>query len=167
MKRKIHIQNHNEKGLKEKLWMAAAILSMTIYILWRIFFTIPEHEVYGWLATVCGIILVVSETISVLEGTEQFIRLGRKMTPDMPVVPKAWYPHVDVLIATHNESPELLYKTINGCKHMDYPDQRKVHIYLCDDQDRPALEKCRNFGSLRSFPIQTPVRNYRISHLRD
>ncbi len=141
MKKKIRILDHNEKGLKDTLWIAAAIISMTIYILWRIFFTIPEHEIYGWLATICGIFLVVSETVSMLEGTEHFIRLGKKTTPEMPVVPSAWYPDIDVLITTHNEAPELLYKTINGCKHMDYPDRRKVHIFLCDDSDRPEMRR--------------------------
>ncbi|MCR1942606.1 glycosyltransferase [[Clostridium] symbiosum] len=57
----------------------------------------------------------------------------------MPVVPFGWYPDVDILIATHNEETELLYKTVNGCRHMDYPDKSKVHIYICDDGNRPEM----------------------------
>ena len=72
-----------------------------------------------------------------LEGTEHFARLGKKSEPDMPVVPFGWYPDVDILIATHNEETELLYKTVNGCRHMDYPDKSKVHIYICDDGNPP------------------------------
>lgn len=136
---KVKIKRKNSKGGKEKFWIVVAIISMTVYIVWRIFFTVPEHEIYGWLATICGILLVVSETISMLEGTEHFVRLVRKNVPDMPVVPLDRYPHVDVLIATHNEETDLLYKTINGCKHMDYPDKSKVHIYVCDDSDRPEM----------------------------
>lgn len=139
MSKKIKIQKLNSKGLKEKFWIVVAIISTAVYILWRIFFTVPEHEVYGWLATICGIFLVVSEAISMLEGAEHFTRLGKKTTPDMPVVPKEWYPDVDILIATHNEPTELLYKTVNGCKHMDYPDKKKVHIYICDDNNRPEM----------------------------
>ena len=84
---KVKIKRKNSKGGKEKFWIVVAIISMTVYIVWRIFFTVPEHEIYGWLATICGILLVVSETISMLEGTEHFVRLGRKNVPDMPVVP--------------------------------------------------------------------------------
>lgn len=54
-----------------------ALISMAVYIGWRLFFTIPDHNVYGWLATICGICLAVSETISMLEGTEHFARLGK------------------------------------------------------------------------------------------
>lgn len=139
MGKKINISKQNQKGTKEKFWIVVALISMTVYIIWRLFFTIPNHNVYGWLATICGIFLAVSETISMLEGTEHFARLGKKSAPDMPVVPLDWYPDVDILIATHNEETELLYKTVNGCRHMDYPDKKKVHIYICDDGNRPEM----------------------------
>ena len=139
MGKKIKISKQNQKGTKEKFWVVVALVSMTVYIIWRLFFTIPDHSVYGWLATICGIFLAVSETISMLEGTEHFARLGKKSVPDMPIVPREWYPDVDILIATHNEETELLYKTVNGCRHMDYPDKKKVHIYICDDGNRPEM----------------------------
>lgn len=137
----VKVKMRKQKGLSNSFWVVAAILSMTVYILWRIFFTIPDHRDYGWLATVCGIFLVVSEAISMLEGTEHFRRLGKKQIPEKPDVPLSMYPHVDVLIATHDEPVEILYKTVNGCKHMDYPDKGKVHIYLCDDGNRPEMRR--------------------------
>ena len=103
MGKKIKIAKQEKKGTKEKVWIVIALISMAVYIGWRLFFTIPDHNVYGWLATICGICLAVSETISMLEGTEHFARLGKKSEPDMPVVPFSWYPDVDILIATHNE----------------------------------------------------------------
>lgn len=139
MGKSVKVKKENSKSGKEKFWIIIAIISMTVYILWRIFFTVPEHEIYGWLATICGILLVVSETVSMLEGTEHFIHLGRKTVPLMPQVPPEKFPEVDVLIATHNEETALLYKTVNGCLHMDYPDRRKVHIYLCDDGNRAEM----------------------------
>lgn len=139
MKKKIKVEKSNSKGLKERLWILLAIISMSIYIIWRFVFTIPDHKVYGWVAFICGILLAVSEAVSMLEGTEHFIRLRQKNQPDMPVVPKEWYPDIDVFIATHNEETELLYKTINGCKNMDYPDKNKVHIYVCDDGNRSEV----------------------------
>lgn len=65
-----------------------------------------------------------------LEGTEHFTRLRRKSIPEKPVLPLDWFPDVDVFIATHNESADLLYKTVNGCKHMRYPDRKKC-IFTC------------------------------------
>lgn len=136
---KVKIKNVNEKTIKEKFWVWCAIISMTVYVVWRIFFTVPDHNIYGWVATICGIFLVTAETISMLEGTEHFTRLRRKSIPEKPVLPLDWFPDVDVFIATHNESVDLLYKTVNGCKHMRYPDRKKVHIYLCDDSNRPEV----------------------------
>lgn len=46
-----------------------------------------------------------------------------------------------ILIATHNEDPELLYKTINARTFMEYPDKSKVHIYVCDDTNRLEVAK--------------------------
>ena len=67
---KVKIKNVNEKTIKEKFWVWCAIISMTVYVVWRIFFTVPDHNIYGWVATICGIFLVAAETISMLEGTE-------------------------------------------------------------------------------------------------
>lgn len=139
MPRPIKAAQQRESRKKERFWILLASVSMTIYILWRIFFTVPDHEYYGWMATICGIVLVVSEAVSALEGMEHFARLRKKTVPDMPVVPHERYPHVDILIATHNEEPDLLYKTVNGCKYMEYPDRSKVHIFLCDDGNREEV----------------------------
>ena len=57
----------------------------------------------------------------------------------LPDIPSESWPEVDVFIATYNESPELLRKTVNGCLHMKYPDAGKVHIWICDDNRRPAM----------------------------
>ena len=63
---KVKIKNVNEKTIKEKFWVWCAIISMTVYVVWRIFFTVPDHNIYGWVATICGIFLVAAETISML-----------------------------------------------------------------------------------------------------
>ncbi len=44
----------------------------------------------------------------------------------LPAVQAEDFPDVDVLIATHNEPAELLYKTINACTFLKYPDRSKV-----------------------------------------
>ena len=115
---RIKIKKQNYKGKREVIWIWLAAISMTIYILWRGFCTIPNHAVYGWLAAICGIILLSAEAISMLEGIGHFFSSRKKSVPDKPVIPIGWYPHIDVFIATHNEDVELLYKTVNGCRHM-------------------------------------------------
>ena len=52
MGKKIKIAKQEKKGTKEKVWIVIALISMAVYIGWRLFFTIPDHNVYGWLATI-------------------------------------------------------------------------------------------------------------------
>lgn len=115
-----------------------ATLVSFIYIIWRIFFTIPTE--HGVVSLVFGIILVVCETIGIFEEYEHFRSISKKVVPIMPEVRLEDYPDVDVFIATHNESTDLLFKTVNGCTYMDYPDKSKVHIYICDDANRPEMK---------------------------
>ncbi len=139
MKRNKRVQSVKLTKGSHRVWMWLATVSMTIYILWRIFFTIPSISQYGILAFVCGICLVVAEAISALEAFLHYTDMHHMMVPEKPEIPLELYPDVDVFIATHNEEVSLLYKTANGCKHMHYPDPGKVHVYLCDDGNRPAV----------------------------
>ena len=145
---------HNKKpSRKERLLVWAAIFSMTAYILWRIFCTLPSPGTYGWLATFFGIVLLIAEIFSFSDGAEHFFSFGHEHIPDCPDIPLSWYPDIDVLIATHNEEISLLYKTVNGCKHLQYPDRKKVHIYLCDDGNRPSMAKLAEEMGVGYLPL--------------
>lgn len=130
---------------KKKLWFWLMTVSSVIYITWRLFFTIPTES--GIVSLVAGIALFVAEFISVLEAVIHYVCMSRDEELPLPVISAEDFPDIDVLIATHSEETELLLKTVNGCKHMDYPDKSKVHIYLCDDNDRPEVAKlARDMG---------------------
>ena len=129
----------NSKKTNRKLLMTASMVTSLIYIGWRIFFTIPVG--YGIISTIAGIALVVSEAIGVLEAFSHYKNMSTDKFKEMPEVSPDLYPEVDVLISTHSEVPELLYKTVNGCIHMKYPDLNKVHIYICDDKNRPEMKQ--------------------------
>lgn len=124
---------------RKKIWFWLMTVTSVIYILWRLFFTLPIHA--GIVALIAGIALFSAEFISMLEAVIHYICMSKDKTPEFPVIAEADYPRVDVLIATHSEEADLLFKTVNGCKHMDYPDKTKVHIYLCDDSNRPEIAK--------------------------
>ena len=121
----------------QKIIFICSTISMSVYLLWRLIFTLPIHE--GAVAFIMGILLLGSEIIAALGSFELFWRKNREFSVELPVIPKSWYPHVDVFIATHNEPTDLLYNTANACTFMEYPDQSKVHIYLCDDGNRKEV----------------------------
>ncbi|MEZ4509947.1 MAG: cellulose synthase catalytic subunit [Eubacteriales bacterium] len=116
-----------------------ATLTSVIYLIWRAVFTLPFKQ--GIIALIFGIMLLVSEITSALGTYELYYRKNRSNKVDLalPEIPHSWYPDIDVLVATHNEPVELLYKTVNALTYMDYPDKSKVHIYIADDGNRPAM----------------------------
>lgn len=122
---------------KRKFWFILTSLTSLIYILWRLFFTIPTKA--GIVSLVAGIALFAAELISMMEAVINLRCMSREKEIPFPELPINLYPHIDVLVATHSENEELLFKTLNGCKHMEYPNPHKVHIYLCDDANRKEM----------------------------
>lgn len=127
---------------------------MTIYIVWRAVFTIPGFKEYGWIPFFLGLALLIAEAASAIEAFAHCLDLTAKHEPEMPVVPPELFPHVDILIATHNEDNDILFKTANACKYIDYPDKSKVHIYLCDDGNREAVRKLANVIGVGYFGME-------------
>lgn len=120
-----------------KSWFLVNMFFTIMYLIWRIFFTIPfEH---GIVSIVAGFALLIVEVLGMVEAFVHYANMHFVQDYELPKVPLDMYPHVDVFIATYSEEPALLYKTINGCLHMEYPDKSKVHIYLCDDNRRPEM----------------------------
>ncbi|WP_242967881.1 glycosyltransferase [Tepidibacter mesophilus] len=124
--------------VKNKILVVVTVIMSLIYLGWRIFFTIPFE--YGVIAIVSGFYLLIIEIIGMFEAGIHFYNMTNIQFPKCPEIKNKEYPEVDVFIATYNEPVELLYKTINGCSNMDYPDKSKVHIYLCDDGNRQEME---------------------------
>lgn len=125
-----------KQATKRTIFFVLAMVLTTIYLLWRIFFTIP-FEV-GLAETIFGILLVFAECVTCFTTFELYYRRMKSDTVvlDFPEVDQALYPDVDVFIATHNEPYDILYKTANACSFMEYPDKSKVHVYFCDDGNR-------------------------------
>lgn len=133
-------KNSTKKGkVALILLVVVTVLYMMVYLVWRTLRTLPLPKEYGWVAFILGMALLVAEAISAIESFAHCRDLLGTEEPEMPVIPESWFPDVDVFIATHNEEEELLYKTINACTFMKYPDKSKVHIYVCDDGNRQKI----------------------------
>lgn len=154
----------NEK--RQHILFVVTMILMSIYLLWRIFFTLPWDQ--GFLNMVFAILLIAAELITVLTTFELFFQKMQKRRTqlELPIIPPEYYPNVDVFIATHNEPVDLLYKTVNACTFMDYPDKQKVHIYLCDDGGRPEVEElARQFGvGYLGFPGNKDAKSGNLNH---
>ncbi|AAK79528.1 cellulose synthase (UDP-forming) [Clostridium acetobutylicum] len=127
----------------EKLLICCTVIFTIIYLVWRITCTLPLGGTI--VSLVAAIILLVVEIMGVFEAAVHFYNMSNIEQPERPKVSEDLFPDVDVFIATYNEPRELLYKTINGCINMDYPDKKKVHIYLCDDGNRDEMKELADY----------------------
>ncbi len=121
-----------------KWWFALNIFCTIVYLIWRIFFTIPFG--YGFVSVFVGVALLIVETLGMVEALVHYANMYNTRDYPKPDVPLELFPDVDVFISTYNEDIVLLAKTICACKRMEYPDKNKVHIYLCDDGHRETMK---------------------------
>lgn len=122
-----------------RIWFVLNILFSCIYLIWRLFFTIPFE--YGSVSIIAGLVLFVVEFLGMLEAMVHFFNMNDVTARPLPEIPDDMYPDVDIFIATYNEPCDLLFKTVNGCKHIKYPNKAQVHIYLCDDGRRAEVKE--------------------------
>ncbi|MCI6905199.1 PilZ domain-containing protein [Streptococcus alactolyticus] len=123
--------------ISQKLLYLGAFVTSLFYLSWRLIMTIPWHD--SWFALIFGVLLWGSELVSSITAFIIISNKHKDFKLEKPEIAPERYPDVDVLIATHNEDPDLLYKRVNACTYMHYPDKSKVHIYVCDDTDRPEV----------------------------
>lgn len=128
---------------KRRFLYFLAIALSVIYLIWRIFFTIPWHS--NIFTLIFALLLVISEILSNSTGFILifFRMLSTKKKWDLKIPDYSTtqpLPDVDIIIVTHNESVDLLRKTINAATFIDYPDKSKVHIVVADDGNRPEVK---------------------------
>ena len=130
-----------EKSVKKRDYRKIILLISSwitlIYLGWRIVFSIPTDA--GVLPSICSLVLLVVEILGSLESLSLCMNLFGMRDHPLPEIPEEAYPEVDVFIATYNEPVDLLRRTVNGCRHMKYPDPAKVHIWICDDNRRETM----------------------------
>lgn len=137
MRKNRNNETENFDSKKSRIWFVLNIFFTSIYLIWRFFFTIPVE--YGMVSIIAGLSLLIVEFLGMLEALVHYYNMYKVENYPLPEVPKERFPDVDIYIATYNESCDVLYKTVNGCLYMDYPDKKKVHIYLCDDGRRSEV----------------------------
>lgn len=114
-----------------------SIFFSVMYLYWRIRYSIPTKE--GAIAVICSVILLIVELFGFIESLVLYANLISIKDYPLPTIDISEYPEVDIFIATYNEPTELLYKTVNACNHLSYPDKSKVHIWICDDNRRAEM----------------------------
>lgn len=129
------------KNFFRSIYYTLVLLLTIAYIVYRIFFTIPTT--LGIVSIVFALIILFVETWEAIDFFTYYMNIlvGKKTSPKVPNSDDLDFPDVDVFIATKNEPVSLLNHTVSACLNMKYPDKSKVHIFLCDDGNRPNVKE--------------------------
>ncbi|KRN75377.1 glycosyltransferase [Weissella kandleri] len=130
-------------GIKKKIQYFLAIFLTVMYLIWRIFFTIPWTA--SFFTLLFALLLVTSEILSSFTAFLLIIFRLMKDKSDKKIEDPKFdlnepAPSIDVIIVTHNEEVDLLRKTVNAAKFMEYPDPKLVNIVIADDGNRPDVK---------------------------
>ena len=129
-----------DKKLKVKRIVFILLMYINfVYLLYRAFYTLPFNS--GLLCIIIAFIILFLETFDSIDFFLYYYKLLlNKIVYKPRRINKKDYPHIDVFIATINESIPLLEETIKACVNMDYPDKDKIHIYVSDDGRRKEVK---------------------------
>ncbi|MFL2043962.1 glycosyltransferase family 2 protein [Weissella hellenica] len=129
----------------KKVIFALAIVLTVLYLIWRIFFTIPTyHHLFSF---IIALLLLLSELLSnftafILIWLRLRFNSEKEAQGILPEIDSTTiWPDVDVIIVTHDEEVALLQKTINAAVNMTPGNGQKVNIVIADDGNRPEIRR--------------------------
>lgn len=139
-----------------RILLVLTITTNIIYIIWRILFTVPE--LINFWTIFFSISLIIVEVVGMFEFFISFYGMVKSYDPPKPQIDYDLYPDVDIYIATYNEPIDLVQKTVNGCLHIQYPDKKKVRIFICDDGSNKYPD--------RAIEMKNIAQKYGIGYIR-
>ena len=130
-----------KENLFKKIIYFLCVIIFTIYILYRIFFTISFN-----LGTICLIFSILLLLVELWDCFDAYIFFFNILIPNSPKYNKPninniSFPNVDIFIATYNEDEKIVKYTVSKCLELDYPNKNMVHIYICDDGNRKNIKE--------------------------
>jgi len=140
------IVRKNRKYLR--VFIGLAILINLLYIIWRVFFTLPIMNIT---ALAFGLLLLLAEIFAFIQTTTHRLMFMKPYSPDVKTLDDLeTLPTVDILIATYNEPVSILKNTIAGATSQKYPES-KYTVYVCDDGCRQEVrELAEAYGAVWS-----------------
>ena len=122
----------------KQLFSKITIAFLFIYLVWRLFFTIP---IDSSASLVFGIILYIAEVIGLFVYGFFVYLFSNKLSKEYRYEgdeAEEFLPSVAAFICTYNEDIKLVIATALAVKALKYPNKK---IYICDDGHREELKE--------------------------
>jgi cellulose synthase (UDP-forming) len=127
------------RAVRPLKWLAIAgsLIFSTIYIVWRATSTLN----YGSnIHTAVSLTLLFAEIYGFISMSLYFLQTRDKRDRHPIEIPETDMPTADVFVTIYDEPADILFRTLVGCRALDYPKDR-LNIYVLDDGVRPEIAK--------------------------
>lgn len=136
----------NKYYIFRQLLIGFYIILTSVYMIWRIGWTLPYNNVTSFSFGVFLLIAELGGFVLSLVFYRIFLKKFRRPKVGLDIYNDK-YPSVDIFIATYNENIAILKRGIVAAKLAKYPQKSLVNIYVCDDGSRPEIaELSRKLG---------------------
>ena len=145
--------NKERRGICRVFVSGGCIGALLTYLLWRFDSVVTSVGDVAPAAIAFSVILLILETINGIDHGVYLLIKSRKadrssqanhMEADLRSRDPTTLPSVDIMITTYSEDWNILEKTIEGAKNIDYPHK---NIWVLDDTRRQWLkERCGQEG---------------------
>jgi cellulose synthase (UDP-forming) len=118
--------------------VSLSMLVSAIYLGWRWNYTINYSTTWS---TAVSMLLFGAEFFGWFSAIFYFAQVFKvRYRGPASITSEEALPTVDIFVAIYDEPVDILYKTLVGCKAMEYP-KEKLKVYVLDDGNRPEVEK--------------------------
>jgi cellulose synthase (UDP-forming) len=137
------------RGISRVLVSGGCIGALLTYLLWRFDSVLTPDGDLALAALIFSVLLLILETINGIDHCVYLLIKSRKgnrsleanrLEAELRMQDPATLPWVDIMITTYSEEWEVLEKTIEGAKNIEYVNKK---IWILDDTRRQWLkERC-------------------------
>lgn len=111
-----------------------------VYFIWRLLFTLPLEA--DMTDRVLGSVLVIFEFLAVCQfgmRIRQALLLRESAKSEEHVKAEKDYPEVDIFISAYEKDKHEVFRTVNGCRLLDYPNKESIYITVVDKKERAEI----------------------------
>jgi cellulose synthase (UDP-forming) len=140
--------NKERRGTSRVLVSGGCIGALVTYLLWRFDSVVLSFGEVAPAALTFSVLLLIVETVNAIDHGVYLLIKSRKadrssqanrLEAELRSQDATILPWVDIMITTYSEDWDILEKTIEGAKNIDYPNKK---IWILDDTRRQWLKEC-------------------------
>lgn len=153
-------------GIQQVIWQSLAIMSLILgvwYLSWRFTTSFnPEAPVFSWVIFLAEVVMFASTVLFAFDIWEE---KQRRRYPPSAALPKR-NRSIDILIATYDEEPALVFDTILAAQRVRVPSGWTATISVLDDGAREEMRMIARAQGVK-YVARTTNEGFKAGNLKN